>query len=193
MDTVDTIEHKEYTINIIQDSFPENPRKDFEPMATIVCVHSRYNLGDREDCDTDTIKEIANDKDNLVLPLYLYDHSGITISTKPFSCRWDSGQVGIIYISYSDIEKNKITEKQAIEIMNGEVETYDNYLTGNVYGYEVIDKNDKDIDSCWGYYGNYNTSGLVDDAKSIIDCDIESCTNALNKIFTGNKTNANQY
>lgn len=33
----------------------------------------------------------------VILPLYLYDHSGITISTGPFSCPWDSGQVGWIY------------------------------------------------------------------------------------------------
>ena len=35
----------------------------------------------------------------VILPLYLYDHSGITISTRPFSCPWDSGQVGWIYAS----------------------------------------------------------------------------------------------
>ena len=38
----------------------------------------------------------ATDK-YVILPLYLYDHSGITISTGPFSCPWDSGQVGWIY------------------------------------------------------------------------------------------------
>ena len=37
----------------------------------------------------------ATDK-YVILPLYLYDHSGITISTGPFSCPWDSGQVGWI-------------------------------------------------------------------------------------------------
>ena len=35
----------------------------------------------------------------VILPLYLYDHSGITMSTGPFSCPWDSGQVGWIYAS----------------------------------------------------------------------------------------------
>lgn len=32
----------------------------------------------------------------LMLPLYLYDHSGITMNTTGFSCPWDSGQVGWI-------------------------------------------------------------------------------------------------
>ncbi len=33
----------------------------------------------------------------VILPLYLYDHGGITMRTNPFSCPWDSGQVGWIY------------------------------------------------------------------------------------------------
>jgi len=37
------------------------------------------------------------DKHYIMLPLYLYDHSGITMSTGKFSCPWDSGQVGWIY------------------------------------------------------------------------------------------------
>ena len=34
----------------------------------------------------------------IILPLYLYDHSGISMKTTPFSCQWDSGQVGWIYV-----------------------------------------------------------------------------------------------
>ena len=37
--------------------------------------------------------------DYILLPLYLYDHSGITMNTTGFSCSWDSGQVGFIYAS----------------------------------------------------------------------------------------------
>ena len=39
----------------------------------------------------------------LMLPLYLYDHSGITMNTTGFSCPWDSGQVGccLLYTSPS--------------------------------------------------------------------------------------------
>lgn len=33
----------------------------------------------------------------IFMPLFLYDHSGITMNTCGYSCRWDSGQVGYIY------------------------------------------------------------------------------------------------
>jgi hypothetical protein len=120
----------------------------------------------------------------VILPLYLYDHSGITISTGPFSCPWDSGQIGYIYISIENILKefnrkkmSKKLRQKAINLLRGEVNAYDDYLTGNVYGYtiEPTDKN-KSIecdDSCWGFYGDYENSGLLESAKGSIDYAIE--------------------
>lgn len=89
----------------------------------------------------------------VVLPLYLYDHSGITMATTPFSCQWDSGQVGFIYCSFDKIkeEYGELTEEtkaKAKEVLEAEVKVYDCYLRGDVYGYETDSG-----DSCWGYYG----------------------------------------
>ena len=90
-----------------------------------------------------------------ILPLFLYDHSGITMSTGSFSCPWDSGQVGWIYIS---IEKAASegwkTPEQAYKAMQAEVEEYDHYLTGQCYGYVVEDAEGEIIDSCWGFLGD---------------------------------------
>lgn len=113
---------------------------------------------------SDALIEKARDKilgHNLImLPLYLYDHSGITMSTGPFSCPWDSGQVGFIYITREQILKEYgwkvITTKrreQIVKYLIADVEIYDQYLTGDVYGYMVEDNDGEDIDSCWGFYG----------------------------------------
>jgi hypothetical protein len=99
----------------------------------------------------------------LVLPLYIYDHSGITISTRSFSCPWDSGQIGWIYVSHEDIIKEYgfLDIDRATKYLEGEVETFDQYLQGDVYGY-ILEKSSKcdccgdieweHLDSCWGYY-----------------------------------------
>jgi hypothetical protein len=107
-----------------------------------------------------------------ILPLYIYDHSGITMNTTGFSCRWDSGQVGFIYATKEKIRAEygwkRLTKKrlqQIQDILDGEVKTYDQYLTGDVYGY-TIEKNGEHIDSCWGYYGQED---CLNEAKSIID------------------------
>ena len=51
-----------------------------------------------DDAEEGELQDILDSLDKyIILPLYLYDHSGITMSTGPFSCPWDSGQVGWIY------------------------------------------------------------------------------------------------
>jgi hypothetical protein len=96
----------------------------------------------------------------VVLPLYLYDHSGITMSTGSFNDPWDSGQVGYIYVTKKEIETLGWPADKVEEYLKGSVEDYDNYLTGNVWGYVVEDYDEKegcwdDGDSCWGFYGDY--------------------------------------
>lgn len=155
-------------LEIIDDNSPENPR-NWDNMGTMVCFHRRYDLGDEHNYDHNDYSGwgemeraiIKNEKPAVILPLYLYDHSGITISTSPFSCPWDSGQIGFIFISKEKLKKEygvkRVTNdliKKAEKCLLGEVKTYDQYLTGEVYGYRVIDEEGNEVDSCWGYYGD---------------------------------------
>ena len=99
----------------------------------------------------------------LLLPLYLYDHSGLSMSTRytyPYDDRWDAGQVGFIYVSIQDVKDEwgwkRLTSKRRemiFNILRNEVETYDQYLRGDVWGYIVEDEDGDHIDSCWGFYG----------------------------------------
>lgn len=103
----------------------------------------------------------------IILPLYLYDHSGLSMSTSGFSCPWDSGQVGFIFTSMGRARQewtgtDEEIREQAERCLRGEVETYDQYLTGDVWGYVVArvyydedgDEEQRDeLDSCWGFFG----------------------------------------
>ena len=160
---------------------------------------------DLEYDSTDAIKEAWKMLEGYIvsLPLYLYDHSGLRISTGPISCPWDSGQVGFVYADKKKIlaefgGKNltKGNIDKAVKLMEAEVDTYDKYLSGSVYGYIVkglagfpqyCEENDYDaddqsamddylkdeapeIDSCWGYYGYDKQSGLMESALDAIKC-----------------------
>ncbi len=171
-DLIKQYELKGYKLNIYRDEEPFSPRED-DNQTTMVCFHSRYSLGDSHDItDVEEANKVENHKDNISLPLYLYDHSGITMRTSPFSCKWDSGKVGFIYISRKDARKmlgcKKLTKKRVetvIDILESEVEVYDNYLCGDVYTYEIIDKDGEIIDSCCGFYGdNFKINGVFDNA-----------------------------
>jgi hypothetical protein len=161
-------------VKIIQDDNAESPRT-FDNVGVMACWHRRYNLGDVQPKGEDPaewLKENAP-KGSVALPLYLYDHSGITMSTGSFGDVWDSGQVGWIVATPDAIRKNfmvkRITAKMRAtveEILKSEVKIYDHYLTGNVWGYTIESvkdcdscghetKGDEDVDdSCWGFFGD---------------------------------------
>ena len=176
-----------YLIEVHQDESPESPR-NWDNLGKMICFHRRYNLGDKHDYDHNNYsgweeqrKDIEKTENTcVILPLYLYDHSGITMSTSPFSCNWDSGQVGWIVVSEEDVRKEfnvkRITKdiiEKVTKILEGEVETYDQYLTGDVYGYKIFKVSEcelghehkEELDSCWGFYGE---SYCMDEGESIV-------------------------
>jgi hypothetical protein len=178
-------DYKGYHIEIHTDDSPHDPRDD-DNLGTMVCFHNRYGLGDEKhgytSDDQGSWQELADrlvkDGAALILPLYLYDHSGITMSTGKFDCPWDSGQVGFIFVTKAKLLKEyggkRITKKTiatATRVLEGEVKTYDDYLTGNVYGYRIEDPAGNDFDSCWGYFGDYDDKdyGALHEAKSCVD------------------------
>lgn len=67
-----------------------------------------YDDFDRDEMTDEEIWS-ALEKDYVILPLYLYDHSGISMSTSDPGCRWDSGRVGYIYVSLEDAKKGWIS------------------------------------------------------------------------------------
>lgn len=66
---------------------------------------------------------------------------------------------GYIYMSMANARKewsgtDEEIRQKAFKYLEGEVKEYDQYLSGDVYGYVVKDKFTDDVlDSCWGFYG----------------------------------------
>ena len=109
----------------------------------------------------------------VILPLYLYDHGGITMNTTGFHCPWDSGQVGFIYASAESVRHEygakRVSQKLREKVegtLRAEVAAYDDYLRGNVYGY-VIEKGGEKIDTCWGFLGDYEENCLIEARQAV--------------------------
>ena len=109
------------------------------------------------------------------------------MNTGGFSDRWDSGQVGYIYTDKKTVvETNgyirndkgkhiKVTDKNwkkaAYLWMEGEVEIYDQYLQGEVYGivteeYNPEDDSWEEVDSCWGFFSDKWGDELIESIAS---------------------------
>lgn len=156
-------------LKVLQDQEPLNPRTDWDNLGTMALFHKRYTLGDEgHGLYTSDFEGWEEMEDHLyrkcdaavVLPVYMYDHSGITIQTRPFSCGWDSGQVGFIFMSNAKAREawgvKRISKKllgKITEALECEVKVYDQYLTGDVWGYVVETEDGEHVDSCWGFFG----------------------------------------
>lgn len=84
----------------------------------------------------------------VILPVYMHDHSGITFSTSPFSCSWDSGQVGVIYMPPSVIDENwKGNLDLARNCLVAEIEELARYHEGR-YVYFTYEEDGDTLESC---------------------------------------------
>tara|TARA_R110002124_G_scaffold128157_9_gene288615 strand:+ start:23309 stop:23944 length:636 start_codon:yes stop_codon:yes gene_type:complete len=194
-------------VKVVVDSFPASPRDD-SGLGTMVCEHSRYDLGDKdglyeavnfvEECfserqlenmgfDRTCLKSVENalvfSGKALVLPLYLYDHSGITMRTTPFSCPWDSSKVGFIFYSFADMRKEfgylRINHSRKMFVnkqLKSEVEVYSQYLEGDVWGL-IVEEDSEVKESVFGFYGG---NPLINGMSSYL------CEQTLSLVKNGN-------
>lgn len=181
----DTIKYRGHTIKILQDENPMDPREYSDHLGITAFSHKRYTIGDSDhgvdfsdftswdDVETFIRRKL---KGVLIMPVYMYDHSGQTISTEyvyPYNDRWDAGQLGFIFTTKARIREwygkkavSKKSLKRAEKMLLGEIEELDQYMRGDVYGYVIEDKEGNDVESVWGFYGQ---DYVMKEAKNTID------------------------
>lgn len=164
---------KDRKLHVWQDHDADSPRS-WDNLGTMYCFHKRYLLGDNHAVEPndfssfDDMKSVLWSEEDLVFPLYLYDHSGLLVSMTPFSDPWDSGQIGFITATKQDVMKefgawNQDTIAKARKTLEMEVEVYNEYLRGHVFGFVVEGPNGEEEDSCWGFYGsNIFANGMIE-------------------------------
>ena len=157
MESIKIVNYKRFDIEYWYDEYSESPR-NWDNVGKMICFHKNYDLGDKHDFNSpDDLMEFLKDNDkNLVyLPIYAYEHGGITINTAPFSCRWDSGQVGVIYADKNKLKEYGYKTDDEIEgVLNNEVKTFDYYLRNECYGFTLYDDEGEVLESVGGFLGD---------------------------------------
>lgn len=212
--------YKDYKIKIRQDESSESPDSCGNEELFLVFDHRQFSVkrkgfepGDIYDyimslCHPDDEFDVEDYSDYYIYPVEAYIHSGVSLSLfeGTTSSNWDSSVSGYILIKknyvleFPNIASDQDKTDKAYELANTLIEEWNQYLSGEVYGYIVekpdiiysitkkkfdrlllendlatlesefdIDTNWEEIDSCWGFYGDPEDSGLIDDAKSTID------------------------
>lgn len=168
------------TVKIIHDNFAADPRNS-DNISTIFSISNSFRdknfdstvLKDLSEKQKEKFYSVKSDpvalkdfllKTNLFVieNLFCYKHGDVALSisnSNPFNCRFDSGQTGFIVIpkskirevfSVKNVTKNII--ERALQSAKIEVQTFEHYLNGEVYGFQLI-KNGEVVDSCYGFYG----------------------------------------
>ena len=96
---------------------------------------------DELDCGGDgdrlnAIGKAIEDEGGVVMPIYVYEHSGIAVSLgngHPFDCPWDSGCGGIAAIDKAALDDEFGGDRdKAISCLACEIQTLNEYLNGGV-------------------------------------------------------------
>ena len=187
----------DYKIEIFDDEWLYNPREDHEQLGTAWTSMNRYSSLDKMP-EKDVFKSLAKEfnmqepdwdieehikfierikKYAVILPIYKYEHGNTIYSTKPFSCKWDSGQVGFIFVRKEKIREwysiKKITKKwiETIEgYLESELKEYTSYCNGtDLYRFVIADKNGDEMESVGGYHCYDGTEDIMNEAISYVN------------------------
>lgn len=179
---------KNFNLKIVNDNTAECPLTEWDNFFSFLSCHHRYynsdktkniydNAGNRfnqNDFNSlDEIKAFLEKQKYVWVKVYMYSHSGDTISTKPFGCHWDSGVFGYLYATREQIleafggkrltSELRIKARESMECFVDE--TWDAYISGEVYGYQILDEEDEIVDSCYGFYGEKHA---IEEGESVL-------------------------
>lgn len=222
---------------IFREELPLNPRTEMDNFGVIAYKSNRHQLGDEKIDDPidwlcqklgfDDLEDYNEQRQTsyqyhdstlsklegefldqyIALPVYKYEHGGVKLSTGGFSCPWDSGQIGYIYVPEDHMKevnswdesflKGRTREETAHQLLRAEIEMFDQYINGEVYGFRVEDvttcpccgqQNFQVLDSMGGFFGDdfmnngmayylsENGDELVEQLKEYSYQDIEDVT-----------------
>jgi hypothetical protein len=164
MEAVETIREGGLVARLFQDEDAPKPSYS-DQFGTLVTWHRNYCFEEdgtkRFGEPSDFLLE-AKRKGWIYLLVGMLDHSGITLyeggqahGMDPGG--WDSGQVGFIYgsrerfIKYVDMRPVR-WRVRGLELLRAELKEWDQYVTGDVWGYTVETVDGEHYDSCSGFY-----------------------------------------
>lgn len=91
------------------------------------------------------------DKVLAIYPVYKYEHGGVSYhlgTAKGF----DYSNCGFYIVTDKTVKELGTSKKDFKKVIENEINTYNKYVNGEVYGFILYDKKGEIEDSSWGYY-----------------------------------------
>ena len=166
---METFNHKGFVVEIYQCQETDSPNDWGNEDCFIVYDHRNFCVERKGFDPQDIFDHIEQTKrwfysGYWVFPLYAYIHSGVALSlgrnSYPFTCHWDTSFRGFALVKRT--KGWSYTNEKAVQIAQSLIEEWNNYLSGNVWGYSW------ECGACGGYYGNPDEY-MIDEVKAEID------------------------
>lgn len=169
------IDYKGMSIKIYYDTDADSPaswgNEDYFLCADYRHLYLKDTPITAEDC-----RNALNDGKSFlngyyIFPVSIYDHSGIALSLGS-SRGWDYSN-GSAFLCVKRMKGWSWAKSKAEERAENLVETWNEYLSGEIYGFVSEDEDGEMIDSCWGFYGDDGIKEAIVEAKDVIDYELE--------------------
>lgn len=167
--------YKGHTLKIVSDDDAQPPDDCDDAGAFLVAGHSDCWIpppGMKDERSPEAWLERFEDT-HWKYPIEAYIHSGVVLARS--SCggfpdrRWDvSNPVGFVFLSKEEWKTRD--SKKANKYCDSLIETWNQYLSGDVWGYVVEHEESGWEDSCWGFMGD---EYCEQEARSSIDWHVE--------------------
>ena len=167
MNPIQTIEHNGCKIKIFVDPDPQNP---LEYQDASCCFIS--DMFQHATLDDDFLSSDANDMHLHAEVFYTFrvlfkgnrrQIDSIHILEQENAWERTRNHAGIIYCAKNVYNDEQHARRGADSIIS----EFNNFLSGECYGFEVLDELGNDIDSCWGFLGDLEYA--IEQAKEAID------------------------
>ena len=172
-------------VRVFQDDMPRNPLEEFDMVFKFFLDSRNVEIISKgaerpiEPWETwakgETVETCKRKPGLFALPVYFYDHSRIALSLTSFSDPWDSGCAGFMYVEESkfckDFNLDKFDPVKALKVAKEELETIQQWMDGEVFGYCVDERESpngdwQETESCWGYYGIEGIKSALEELKA---------------------------
>lgn len=150
---------------LIHDEDCECPLDKNDPVKITYWHRARTILG-IESVDEERMEELNRLRKAgtiIAVPVWAYVHSDVTLKaaeTNPFTCPWDSGQSGIVYIdkhkALVEYQWKRMSPHRLDTVrqrLKATVDEFSKWLQGDCWGYRILDDDGTEVASCWGFIG----------------------------------------
>ncbi len=171
-----TVAVQKSQLQIFHDSDSESPR-EWSNLGYFITVDNRYHSPDKSDWIEQVVKstsEEANDQEHhmklikkgikeggekvlAIYPVVKYEHGGVSYSLGS-KHGFDFSNNGFYIITDKTQKETGTSKKDFEKVINQEIDVYNSWANGEVYGYCLTDENGENLDSCSGFYS-------IDDIK----------------------------